>query len=43
MTEDNMPKQSNLDSTIDILEQGLDSDLLDEIKSYIKSYIQEKG
>jgi len=35
--------QSNLDRVIDSLGRGLDSELLDKIKHYIKSYIQEKG
>ena len=35
--------QSNLDRVIDSLGRGLDYDVLDDIKHYIKSYIQEKG
>ena len=36
-------KQSNLDRVIDSLGRGIDSELLDRIKHYIKSYIQDRG
>lgn len=35
--------QSNLDRVIDSLGNGIDSELLNEIKHYIKSYIQDRG
>jgi len=36
-------KQSNLDRVIDSLGGGIDSELLNRIKHYIKSYIQDRG
>ena len=36
-------KQSNLDRVIDSLGKGIDSELLNRIKHYIKSYIQDRG
>lgn len=35
--------QSNLDRVIDSLGKGIDSELLNRIKHYIKSYIQDRG
>jgi hypothetical protein len=35
--------QSNLDRVIDSLGNGIDSELLNRIKHYIKSYIQDRG
>ena len=35
--------QSNLDKFVDYLGQGLDSEYLDGIKNYIKSFIQDRG
>jgi hypothetical protein len=35
--------QSNLDRVIDSLGNGIDSELLNKIKHYIKSYIQDRG